>query len=95
MASYTTTTITRRYHDAIVDWQKKNFADLEILDKYWDDYFKGVPKFELVAKVGDSSGTVEVGRYAGRKKFEHAKEMVGNAFFRYGWIATSPSSAVG
>lgn len=81
MATYTTATITKKYHDAIVDWQKKNFSDLEILDKYWDEYFKGVPKFELVAKIGDSSDLVEVGRYAGRKKFERAKEMVGNAFF--------------
>src|SRR5262245_21182001 len=81
MGTYTTTTITRKYHDAIVDWQEKNFPDLEILLKYWDEQFKGVPKFELVSKVGSSSDVVEVGRYAGRKKFEHAKEMVGNAFF--------------
>lgn len=81
MAGYSTTTITKKYHEAIVDWQQKNFSELGILEKYWDDYFKGVPKFELVAKIGDSAELVEVGRYAGRKKFERAKEMVGNAFF--------------
>ena len=82
MANYTTTTITPRYHDAIVDWQKKNFPELAILERYWEDHFKGQPPFELVAKVGDiNSETVEVGQYTGRKRFERAKEMVGNAFF--------------
>ena len=82
MANYDTTTITKKYHDAIVDWQKKNFPELEILEKHWDDYFRGVPPFELVAKVGDlKSDVVEVGQYAGRRRFERAKEMVGNAFF--------------
>jgi len=36
----------------------------------------------LVAKVGDvKSEIIEVGQYTGKKRFEHAKEMVGNAFF--------------
>jgi 1,2-phenylacetyl-CoA epoxidase catalytic subunit len=75
-------TITRKYHDAIVDWQERNFPELAILNAHWDDYFKGVPKFELVAKVGEiNSDVIEVGQYAGRKRFEHAREMVGNAFF--------------
>jgi 1,2-phenylacetyl-CoA epoxidase catalytic subunit len=80
--SLTTTTITQKYHDAIVDWQARNFPELDILMKHWDDYFKGVPPFQLVAKVGGlKSNIVEVGQYAGNKRFEQAKEMVGNAFF--------------
>jgi 1,2-phenylacetyl-CoA epoxidase catalytic subunit len=80
--SYTTSTITNKYHDAIVDWQKHNFPEIDILMKHWDDYFKGVPPFQLVSKVGElKSDIVEVGQYAGKKRFEHAKEMVGNAFF--------------
>lgn len=82
MANYITTTITKKYHDAIVDWQKSNFPELSILEKHWDDYFKGVAPFELVAKVGDlKSDVIEVGQYAGRARFERAKDMVGNAFF--------------
>jgi len=82
MPNYSTMTITRKYHDAIVDWQERNFPELAILNAHWDDYFKGVPKFELVAKVGEiNSDVIEVGQYAGRKRFEHAREMVGNAFF--------------
>src|SRR6185436_3441175 len=80
--TYATTTITPHYHSAIVEWQEKNFPELEILLKHWDDYFKGVPPFELLAKVGVlSSEIIEVGQYAGRQRFEKAKEMVGNAFF--------------
>ena len=80
--SYEITTITPKYHDAIVDWQQRNFPELDILMKHWDEYFKGVPPFQLVAKVGQiKSDTVEVGQYQGRKRFEHAREMVGNAFF--------------
>jgi 1,2-phenylacetyl-CoA epoxidase catalytic subunit len=82
MANYATTTITKKYHDAIADWQKKNFPELEMLEKHWDDYFKGVPAFQLFAKVGElGSDVVEVGQYAGRHRFERAKDMVGNAFF--------------
>jgi benzoyl-CoA 2,3-dioxygenase component B len=82
MANYTTTTITKKYHDAIVDWQKKNFPELAILERHWDDYFKGQTPFELVSKVGDlNTEVVEVGQYAGRKRFERARDMVGNAFF--------------
>ncbi len=82
MATYRTTTITKKYHDAIVDWQQKNFPELSLLERHWDDYFKGQPPFQLFAKVGDiKSDTVEVGQYLGRNRFEKAKEMVGNAFF--------------
>lgn len=82
MANYSTTTITKKYHDAIVDWQRKNFPELAILERHWDDHFRGVPPFQLLGKVGDvKSDTIEGGQYAGRKRFESAKEMVGNAFF--------------
>src|ERR1051325_7037467 len=82
MANYTTATITKRHHDAIVEWQKKNFPELDTLERNWDDQFKGVTPFQLVAKVGNlKTDTVEVGQYAGRRRFERAKEMVGNAFF--------------
>jgi len=81
-ATFTMETITPKYHDAIVDWQQRNFSELAILEKHWGDYFKGVPPFQLVAKVGHTkSDIVEVGQYAGRKRFERAKEMVGNTFF--------------
>lgn len=79
---YTTTRISSKYHDAIVDWQKKNFPELELLLKYWQKYFPGLPPFELVAKVGElRSETIEVGKYAGYQKLEQAREMAGNMFY--------------
>ena len=82
MANYTTAAIAKKYHDAIVEWQERNFPELAILEKHWDDHFKGQPPFQLLAKIGDlKSDIVEVGQYAGRKRFERAKDMVGNAFF--------------
>lgn len=82
MSNYSTTTITKKYHDAIVNWQEKNFPELALLEKHWDDYFKGQTPFQLVSKIGNiKSDTIEVGQYTGRKKFDRAKEMVGNMFF--------------
>jgi len=82
LANYSTATITKKYHDEMVNWQRKNFPELAILEKHWDEYFKGQPPFELVAKIGElKSDVVEVGQYAGHRRFEKAKEMVGNAFF--------------
>jgi len=82
MANFTTETVSKTYHDAIVGGQEKNFPELEILNKHWDDYFKGQPPFQLVAKIGDlKTDTIEVGQYSGRKRFERAKDMVGNMFF--------------
>lgn len=82
MPNYETATITKKYHDAIVEWQRRNFPELDILLKYWDKYFSGVPQFQLVAKIGHlKSDTIEHGQFAGRRRFEQAKEMVGNMFF--------------
>jgi benzoyl-CoA 2,3-dioxygenase component B len=82
MINYTTETITPKYHDAIVNWQQKNFPELAILERHWDEYFKGQAPFELIAKVGDiKSDAIQVGQYAGRQRYERAKDMVGNMFF--------------
>ncbi len=82
MLKYTTTRISPKYHQAMVQWQKKNFPELDVLLKYWDKYFGRIPKFELVAKVGElKSDVVETGKYAGQKKIERAGEMSGNMFY--------------
>jgi len=82
MPNYTTATIDQKYHDAIVGWQEKNFPELKLLEKHWDDYFKGQPPFQLSAKIGDlKNDAIPVGQYAGRPRFERARDMVGNMFF--------------
>ncbi|MBX7219711.1 MAG: hypothetical protein K1Y36_07180 [Blastocatellia bacterium] len=82
MAAYTTTTLRTHYHDALVDWQQRNFPEMDILLKYWDKYFPGQTPFQLVAKIGDTkSETIEYGKFAGQKRFEKAGSMVGNMFY--------------
>src|SRR5215210_5329452 len=49
LAAYTTETITPKYHDAIVAWQKKNFPELTYLEDNWSKFFSQTP-FALLAK---------------------------------------------
>lgn len=82
MPNYTTENIAPKYHDALVNWQKKNFPELAILERHWDDYFKGQPNFQLTAKIGEiKTDEIPVGQFQGKKRFERAKDMVGNMFF--------------
>ena len=57
-----TTQIPKKYEDAIAHWVKHNFADLPILDKYWDKHFPSDERFCLCAKMDlSTSHTQEVG----------------------------------
>ncbi|MBI2922290.1 MAG: phenylacetate-CoA oxygenase subunit PaaI [Planctomycetes bacterium] len=82
MAAFTTDVLKPRFHSAIVDWGKKNFPEMELLEKNWSTYFQGQPQFALYAKIGKiKSDLIEYGKFAGRPKFEKAGEMAGNMFF--------------
>ncbi|HET6201447.1 MAG TPA: hypothetical protein VFI25_01450 [Planctomycetota bacterium] len=82
MPNYETTTISERHHGAIVDWQRKNFPEIALLEKNWSEHFGAQTPFALVAKVGPlRSGVVELGRFKGAPKFERAGDMQGNMFF--------------
>lgn len=79
---YTTTTISPRYHQAIVDWQWKNFSELDLLMAHWERFFHNAPPFQLVAKIGTlKSDVIEGGKFAGQPKIEKAAEMSGNMFY--------------
>jgi benzoyl-CoA 2,3-dioxygenase component B len=81
LAAYTTETITPKYHDALVAWQKKNFPELELLEKNWSAHYSQTP-FQLFAKIGKlSSDTINYGRFTGQVRFERAGDMVGNMFY--------------
>jgi 1,2-phenylacetyl-CoA epoxidase catalytic subunit len=81
LAAYTTETITPKYHEALVAWQKKNFPELEFLEKNWSKHYNQTP-FALFAKIGKlNSDTIQYGRMAGQPRFEHAGDMVGNMFY--------------
>jgi 1,2-phenylacetyl-CoA epoxidase catalytic subunit len=82
LAAYTTQTITPKYHEAIVGWQKKNFPELEYLQKNWAKYYPTQTPYQLFAKIGKlASETINLGRMAGQPRFEHAGDMVGNMFY--------------
>jgi 1,2-phenylacetyl-CoA epoxidase catalytic subunit len=82
MALFTVDTLKPRYHSAIVDWQKKNFPEMHLLEKNWTTFFSGQTPFALIAKIGKiKSELIEYGRMAGQPKFEKAGAMGGNMFF--------------
>ncbi|MGH9456347.1 MAG: Phenylacetic acid catabolic protein [Thermoanaerobaculia bacterium] len=82
MAAYTTETITPKYHEALVGWQKKNFPELEFLERNWPKFFGNQTPFQLVAKIGRlGSETIDYGRFTGKPRVERAGDMAGNMFY--------------
>src|SRR5712692_7006393 len=82
LAAYTTETITPRYHEALVDWQRKNFPELDFLQKNWTKYYPTQTPYQLFAKIGKlNSETINLGRMAGQQRFERSVDMVGNMFY--------------
>ena len=80
--NYEITTIRPKYHNAIVEWQKQNFPEIAMLEKYWDKYFPGQTPFQLVSKIGKlKTETIEHGRYKGQQRFEKASQMRGQMFY--------------
>lgn len=68
--------LPKKYHDAVVRWQEKNFPDYPILEKYWDKFFPSVEPFCLCAKHDlDTPDTIPVGRQAGEKKRDKCADL--------------------
>lgn len=62
-------------------WQKKNFPEFQFLEQNWAKHYSQTP-FQLFAKIGKlNSDTINVGRFSGKPRFEHAGDMVGNMFY--------------
>jgi benzoyl-CoA 2,3-epoxidase subunit B len=82
LAAYTTEKITPKYHQALVGWQKKNFPELDYLERNWADQFGNQTPFQLVAKIGRlTSETIDNGRFLGKPRLERAGDMTGNMFY--------------
>ena len=82
MAAYTTDHIHHKYHDALVDWQKKNFPELTFLEANWSKYYATQTPYQLMAKIGKlPTDDIQYGRFAGKPKFENAGDMIGNMFY--------------
>ena len=63
-------------------WQKKNFPELEFLQKNWAKYYPTQTPYQLFAKIGKlTSENINLGRLAGQPRFERAGDMVGNMFY--------------
>ncbi len=72
---YITDKLEPRYHNALISWQKKHFKDYDYLVENWSRFYEQKP-FQLVAKIGElKNNLIEVGKYAGRPKFEKSSEM--------------------
>lgn len=64
-----------KYHNVLLDWQRKHFKDYNFLLDNWSKFYSQLP-FELVAKIGNlKSEFIEVGKNKGKRKFERASEM--------------------
>lgn len=76
-------TLAPKYHQALVQWQQKNFPDLQLLDKYWVKYFPNDPGFNLCAKINRvKNDYILQGKYQGRLKFHQAREMRGSMLYQ-------------
>lgn len=82
MAAYTTDTITPKYHEALVGWQKKNFPEMKFLEENWAKFYPTQTPYKLFAKIGKlQNESIPHGRFAGQARIEQAGEMVGNMFY--------------
>jgi 1,2-phenylacetyl-CoA epoxidase catalytic subunit len=64
-----------RLHEALVAWQRRHFTEYPYLLEHWSRFYRQAP-FRLTAKLGGlKSETIEVGRNAGRDKFDRVAQM--------------------
>ncbi|AZZ91762.1 hypothetical protein EUZ85_13890 [Hahella sp. KA22] len=83
MAAINEYTIDKKYHDALIEWQRKNFPDIGLLEKYWDVYFPNDPAWRLTAKLSEVKvDVINQGKYQGVKKYATAREMKGSMLYQ-------------
>jgi 1,2-phenylacetyl-CoA epoxidase catalytic subunit len=70
------TTLPKKYHDAVLHWQRHHFPDYDLLPQYWEKYFPNEPEFCLCAKMEVGMGdTIEVGDKKGQARMMTPAEM--------------------
>ena len=70
------TTLPKKYHDAVLHWQRHNFPDYGLLPENWQKYFPSDPEFCLCAKMEVGMGDeVEVGDAKGAKRRVKPEEL--------------------
>jgi 1,2-phenylacetyl-CoA epoxidase catalytic subunit len=70
------TTLPKKFHNAVLHWQRHNFPDYGLLPEMWHKYFPNDPEFSLCAKMEIGMGdTIEVGDQAGQPRMLEPSEM--------------------
>jgi 1,2-phenylacetyl-CoA epoxidase catalytic subunit len=70
------TTLPKKYHDAVLHWQRHNFPDYDLLPENWQKYFPNDPEFCLCTKLElGMDETIQVGEHAGEKRRETPREL--------------------
>lgn len=74
--------LPQRYHEALMQWQRRNFGELSLLQKHWSKYFPQEDEYHLCAKVAPLRNTpIEVGMFKGKPYVDRAVEMRGNMLY--------------
>ena len=74
--------LPRHYHEALMQWQRRNFNELSLLKKHWSKYFPEEAEYHLCAKVAPLRTTpIEVGMFKGKPYVDRAVEMRGNMLY--------------
>lgn len=82
MGRYQEFELPKRYHDALMGWQHRNFPDLPLLTKHWAEHFPDDPVFRMVVKVAPSNADkIELGMFKGEPKISRASDMKGNMLY--------------
>lgn len=70
------TTLPKKYHDAVLHWQRHNFPDYDLLPQSWTQFFPNDPEFCLCAKMEvGMEDAIPVGEHAGERRRETPKEL--------------------
>ncbi|HEX9940978.1 MAG TPA: Phenylacetic acid catabolic protein [Thermoanaerobaculia bacterium] len=95
--SVKTTTLPKRYHEAVLRWKDVFLTDYDFLLENWDKHFPNDPRFQLCAyrELGMCS-EIECGDLKGKPKFQKASEMVPEqAHHLFGAIRAQASTEFG
>lgn len=69
-------TLPKKYHDAVLHWQRHHFPDYDLLPENWQKYFPNEPDFCLCAKMEvGMPDTIEVGDRKGEPRMLKPEEM--------------------
>jgi 1,2-phenylacetyl-CoA epoxidase catalytic subunit len=92
-----TTTLPKRYHDAVLKWRDTYLPDYDFLMENWEKHFPNEPRFELCAyrELGMCT-EIECGDFKGKPKYTKATDMLPEqAHHLFGAIRAQASTEFG